>query len=190
MRAMHRKWRGVLYRLSGRLPLRVIHGDLDEPYLERYFLFRVPTPFGPVQGYLHRFVASDPDRGLHDHPWNRAISLVLAGGYTEQRFAHHSASGPVIVERRVGPGRLNILRGGDFHRVLIVARPDAPASEAWSLFVHGRYVKPWGFLRGDARQQGERVARIEYRPAESSSGQPWWRSVPRGDRHSERVAPR
>ncbi|WP_244260428.1 hypothetical protein [Burkholderia gladioli] len=56
--------RRVLYAISSRLPCRII-ADGNKPYLERYYL---ATVFG-VRFYLHRFVASDPDRGLHDHPW-------------------------------------------------------------------------------------------------------------------------
>ena len=51
----------LLYRLASPLPLRVIKED-DRPYLERYY---VGTLLG-VRCYLHRFVGSDPDRGLHD----------------------------------------------------------------------------------------------------------------------------
>ncbi|MEA3274035.1 MAG: hypothetical protein U9Q81_01780 [Pseudomonadota bacterium] len=71
----------LLYRISARRPCRFIDGEQGEPYLERYYLF------GALgwHAYLHRFVDSDPDRGLHDHPWNRALSLVLSGGYEELR---------------------------------------------------------------------------------------------------------
>jgi len=35
-----------------------------------------------MRAYLHRLVASDPDRGLHDHPWPWAFSILLAGWYS------------------------------------------------------------------------------------------------------------
>lgn len=127
--------RKLLHRLTHDRPMREINGDDGRPYLERYFICRA---FG-WQVYLHHFVASDPDRGLHDHPWDRAISLVLAGGYTEVR--RNSALDEQI-KRRVGPGRLNLLDGRTHHRVII-----SPGKTAWSLFMHGPYVKPWGFYR-------------------------------------------
>ena len=65
----------LLFRFSGRLRCRFIDCEQGEPYLERYYLFGA---FG-WHAYLHRFVDSDPDRGLHDHPWSRALSLVLTG---------------------------------------------------------------------------------------------------------------
>ena len=126
----------LLYRITARLPCRFIDGEQDEPYLERYYLFGA---FG-WHAYLHRFVDSDPDRGLHDHPWNRAVSLVLSGGYDEQR----PSTGDVdhIFVRKIRPFRLNFLRGEDFHRVIL--RDGLPA---WTLFIHGPRVKGWGFLR-------------------------------------------
>ena len=73
----------LLYRVSARLPCRFIDGEQGEPYLERYY----PCGAFGWHAYLHRFVDSDPDRGVHDHPGNRAVSLVLSGGYDEQRSA-------------------------------------------------------------------------------------------------------
>jgi hypothetical protein len=187
----------LLYRLSRRLRLRVIKGDPppgfhgDEtrgaPYLERYFLFRLATPWGPVTGYLHRFVGSDPARGVHDHPWARAASLVLAGGYDEERLAGFNGTGPIVMTRRVGPGRLNLLRGTDFHRVVLPRRPDAPAPEAWSLFVHGPHVKPWGFLKAGFVDRDIDVAYLRFTLAAGSSGQPWWRDALPGARHPDRL---
>lgn len=37
--------------------------------------------------------------------------------------------------------RINIIRGTDFHRILLV-----PGEEAWTLFIHGPRTKGWGFL--------------------------------------------
>ncbi|MEJ2214959.1 MAG: hypothetical protein P8Y20_13150, partial [Gammaproteobacteria bacterium] len=68
----------VLYRFTGHLRCRIINGNHGEPYLERYHLFRLPGGGGV---YIHRFIDSDPDRGLHDHPWKAAVSLILSGSY-------------------------------------------------------------------------------------------------------------
>jgi hypothetical protein len=169
----------LLTRLTNRLPCRIIDGEQGEPYLERYYLAGL---FG-WHAYLHRFVDSDPDRGLHDHPWGRAVSLVLSGGYDEIRFAvpptHGSvgaaaakrldaAAEPATRSRRIRPGRINLLRGSDYHRVVL--RDGRPA---WTLFLHGPRVKGWGFLR-----------RGEYRPmardATDFRHRDWWKQAPTG----------
>lgn len=193
---------GLLYRASRHLKLRVIRGDPDDetqgaPYLERYFLFRLPTPWGPVTGYLHRFVGSDPARGVHDHPWARAASLVLAGGYDEERLAGFAAAGPIVTTRRVRPGRLNLLRGTDFHRVVLRPRPDDAEQrpvEAWSLFVHSCHVKPWGFLkRGfalkDRDGRGRAETFVSFSAVPGSGGAAWWRDAPTGAGHPDRQRP-
>jgi hypothetical protein len=152
----------LLYRISNHLPCRIIDGEQGEPYLERYYLLGI----GGWHAYLHRFVDSDPDRGLHDHPWGRALSLVLAGGYDEMRFA--DAAGETTRVRRVRPWRLNLLRGDDYHRVVL-----ADGRPAWTLFLHGPRVKGWGFLRnGTYREMATDAADFRHRD--------WWRSAPSG----------
>lgn len=134
--------RRLLLRLSGYMPAREIKGPNGEPYLERYYVGRL---FGWTF-YLHRFLAGDPDRGLHDHPWDVSISLVLSGGYSETRLTHIDCTGVHTRTRRVRPGRLNIIRADTFHRVEFGALD----TEAWSLFMAHRKLqrKRWGFLFG------------------------------------------
>lgn len=157
----------LLYRLTAHLPCRFIDGERGEPYLERYYLLGA---FG-WHAYLHRFVDSDPDRGLHDHPWNRALSLVLAGGYHELRPAADHAQRRV---RCVRPWRLNFLRGEDFHRVVL--RRGRPA---WTLFLHGPRVKGWGFLQqGEYREMAKDGSDFRHRN--------WWKQAPPG--HAARAA--
>jgi hypothetical protein len=152
----------LLIRIADRLPCRFIDGEGGEPYLERYYLF------GALgwHAYLHRFVDSDPDRGLHDHPWGRALSLVLAGGYEEIRGTG-DGTGPAAT-RLVRPWRFNRLKGQDFHRVVL--RGGRPA---WTLFMHGPRRKGWGFV-----QHGV------YRPMARDGGdfrhRDWWKGAPRG----------
>jgi hypothetical protein len=152
----------LLYRLSARLPCRLIDGENGEPYLERYYVF------GALGWhlYLHRFVDSDPDRGLHDHPWGRAVSLVLSGGYDELRPAGADFERPRC--RRIRPGRLNFLRGEDFHRVVLRDR-----RPAWTLFAHGPRVKGWGFVQGG-------VYRAMARDGSEFRHRDWWKSAPPG----------
>lgn len=105
----------LLLSYSNTRPVKVI-SDNGRRYLERYFVCSV---FG-VRVYLHRFVGSDPDRGLHDHPWAWAASIVLAGWYREVR------------RRGLRDVRwFNVLTGDTFHRVLLPAQLD----EVWTLFI-------------------------------------------------------
>lgn len=151
----------LLEALTDRLPCRFIDGEGGEPYLERYYLL------GALgwHVYLHRFVDSDPDRGLHDHPWDRALSLVLVAGYDEMRGDAGTAE---TTRRFVGPWRLNRLRGDDFHRVVL--RGGRPA---WTLFLHGPRAKGWGFV-----QNG--VYRPMARDGSEFRHRDWWRHAPRG----------
>jgi hypothetical protein len=151
----------LLFVLTSRLPCRSIDGDQGEPYLERYYLFGV---FG-WHAYLHRFVDSDPDRGLHDHPWGWAVSLVLSGGYDEIRAAGSDLEH--MVERHVRPLRLNFLHGDDFHRVVLRDR-----RPAWTLFLHGPRRKGWCFVQnGQRRVMAENANEFRHRA--------WWKSAPR-----------
>jgi hypothetical protein len=152
----------LLERISARLPCRLIEGEEGEPYLERYYLA------GALgwHAYLHRFVDSDPDRGLHDHPWGRALSLVLTGGYEEIRGEPGNPERTAV--RFIGPWRMNRLRGQDYHRVVL--RGGRPA---WTLFLHGPRIKGWGFVQNGA-----------YRSMAQDGGEfrhkDWWKSAPNG----------
>lgn len=161
-----------LYRLSGRLPLRVINDDAGHPYLERYYLI---DALG-VTVYVHRFVADDPDRGLHDHPWRWAATLVLAGpGYDE--------------ETRYGTYRrkwFGFFGGQHFHRVRLINY-----TPTWTLFIHSRArAKPWGFWRRKSvlhhpdGSSKESAGWIQHGP---SSTVEWWRNAPHGSWHPDRL---
>jgi hypothetical protein len=141
--------------LTARLPAREIRGENGEPYLERYSLCGA---FG-WRAYIHRFRASDPDRGLHDHPWGLSFSLILAGSYRELR------DGAV---RRMEAGNINTIRGDDFHRILLCR-----GEEAWTLFLHGPRIKGWGFLRNGEYKLF--AHRLDDYPARH-----WWKTAPRG----------
>lgn len=164
--------RSFLYWLTGKLPARAIDGDDGEPYLERYYLFGL---FG-ARAYIHRFVASDPDRGLHDHPWGRSLSLVLAGGYREVRRRGKKAARC----RQLNPWRLNFIRGTDFHRIVL-----DPGQETWTLFIHGKRTKGWGFLRN-----GIYMPHAQGKEDYPQAG--WWATAPSGRalrarRHAELI---
>lgn len=138
-----------------RCSLRVLH-CLGGEYLRRYYVFgdagalhlwpegtKARLGWFPFAVYLHEFVQPDEDRDLHNHPWGMAVSLVLVGGYDEERFGSDD-----VVLRRLRPGRVNIIRRDDFHRVVRLRG----GSTAWTLFITGTYVGPWGFRDRTTRQ--------------------------------------
>lgn len=95
--------------------------------------------------YFHIQVADDPDRPLHDHPWDNQ-SVILSGGYIEllrdaefewrgQRYGGETED----VDRP--PGTTIHRKAAQPHRLLL--RPGAPYS--MSLFTTGPNVRNWGF---------------------------------------------
>lgn len=108
------------------------------PYLTRVLFPRV---FG-LRPMLHRFHRPDGDRAHHNHPWRWAFSIILRGGYSEERRVDDESELYGKAEtaiRRVR--RFNFLSGSDFHRVTELHGP-----ETWTLFVTGPRVQGWGFL--------------------------------------------
>lgn len=170
--------------LADRRPCRLIDVQ-GQPYLERYWLCGLP---GGGALYLHRFLAPDDARGLHDHPWPWALSLVLVGGYDELR------GDPWLVSscRTVRPGRINLILGSTWHRIAALR-----GREAWTLFAHGPKTKRWGFAIpigpiGAARGDGLTAETVMARIAFDQPGQAWgwWRTAAKGrDARRERRWP-
>ncbi len=126
--------------LSRLLP-HTIKTDEKSPYLGRYYLLRRRWLPKMVRDrahsvYLHYFYRGDSDIELHNHPWGVSISLILTGGYVEERRTDHG-----VVTRRIRPGSINIIRAHDFHRVTLLK----PAKGSWTLFVAGPRTQDWGF---------------------------------------------
>lgn len=170
--------KAILYRITGRLPCRII-SDGESPYLERYY---VGTLLG-WRFYLHRFVGSDPDRGLHDHPWRKAHSIILSGWYWE--------------ETRSGTRKVrwfNSLTGDTFHRVVLPCsrtggvcadhgwlRHPPAVLPCWTLFFHtADNVKPWGFLQPMNTFKGCAVFTPHSYTREGSQ-KDWWLTAPTGN---------
>lgn len=116
----------------GPFPGRDIHNQIDGSlYLRRIYLL----PFV----YLHLIAQADADRHLHNHPWKWARSLILTGGYLEQR----GASGSRFFGHWRRPWSWVRLNGNTYHRIALVER------NTWTLFIAGPRVKSWGFwVRG------------------------------------------
>jgi hypothetical protein len=176
-------WRRLLHAWAGRLPTRIVHHD-GEPLFERSVVFNGRLPFvGEVTVYLHHYLVSDPDRGLHDHPWPWAISVPLAAGYHEQRLLGIGRSLRTVLRRR-RPFVPYALTGHAFHRVILGHHT------SWSLFITGpNRHKEWGFLRDEALPaDGFGVATYTPHLDESGSHTAWWRTAPAG-RLLRRAAP-
>jgi hypothetical protein len=157
----------LLFRISAYCRCRIINGPDNSPYLERYHLLKLP--FG-YQAYLHRFVASDPGRGLHNHPWKNALSLVLCGGYEEVRLAS-ARENHRIKTRHIKAGRLNWIDGTMFHRINLTGK-----GETWTLFLHGPKAKSWGFLQNNRN----RYAFHDHDQLVSQQSDPlWWKTANR-----------
>lgn len=104
----------------------------------------------PFNLFLHRFHRSDDDGALHSHPFEWAVSLVLVGGYSEER-----RRGDRVVRRDVLPWRINFIRGDTYHRV------DLFEHDAWSLFLVGPKLPTWHFWDRQTRMRarwGEFIA--------------------------------
>lgn len=145
--------------LSLRLPGRAIRTREGRIYLARFRLFGeigLPKPgeIKPARGarlsaFLHRFMLPDPDRSLHSHPWRFGVSLVLWGGYTEERVVGWKCgmdepcfAGCAIVKRiRRRPFTLNFFTPNTLHRIV-----ELHGSQTWSLFIAGPKWASWGFL--------------------------------------------
>lgn len=118
------------------------------------YMTRLLTPrIGEQRLMLHRLHRADNDRHMHNHPWKLSHSIILNGGYREDRMLPASgvcscdARGWMfectahvrVSERTYGTGGKNTLTDLDFHRISRV-EPDT-----WTLFLAGARCQTWGF---------------------------------------------
>ncbi len=154
-----RKLLGLITRV---LPVKVITDDDGVPFLYRYHLISFGTD-GPGL-CIHNFVKSDPDRGYHDHPWDRALSLIMCGGYEERILVDKT-----YVSRKRNMWTFNYLDGRKtFHRVMVDEK-----NTPWTLFAFGKRSKVWGMVGLDNTYKA-----MSTQVADKDSG--WWHKVPKG----------
>lgn len=132
----------LLKKICARLPFRTITNAAGDPYLTRFYVFpKGPrtrdntdgvTPDAPFAVFIHFFHRSDEDREKHNHPWKESVSLILTGGYREEREDG-------LYTRK--PGDINVIRSTDYHRVDLLT----PKKGCWTLFVAGKNISSWGF---------------------------------------------
>lgn len=119
-----------LIRHATRRPPDKVIGGPDRPYLLRWHLVRTRL----LGIYLHRFLRSDDDRALHDHPWAN-VSILLRGEYTE-----HTPEGSSVLRAPRIRVRLSARLA---HRIELHAGP------CWTLFIRGPVTREWGFHCAD-----------------------------------------
>lgn len=119
-------WRRIYNRYGPERELRL--------YLFRLYLVRLPW-FGL---YLHIFFNPDPERDVHNHPWEWCVTKVLFGGYVEKSV---QGDGRYIYERRGLFDWPKYFKGAVYHTIArLVKTPTV------TLFAHGREVRKWTFL--------------------------------------------
>lgn len=104
----------------------VVIGSDSKPYMFRWYV--LPRNRW-LNIYLHKFLADDDDRALHDHPWP-SMSIMLKGAALEML-----------------PGCSRLIVAGDVvfrtaehkHRLVVIDPP------TWTLFITGSKVRDWGF---------------------------------------------
>jgi hypothetical protein len=136
-------------------PYKIIYDDGGSPYLLRVYQTKhTQHQLGEATEerrlpavYLHYFFRGDLDRELHSHPWSYGVSLILSGGYVEERY-----DGPLdqiapskVRTRTLRPGSVNVIRHDTYHRVHMIN------GTTWSLFFAGPRVvatrgEDWGFV--------------------------------------------
>ncbi len=132
----------------------VIYTD-GTKYLMRTYL-KLPTDLLPFEILLHKFYAPDEDRYLHNHPWKKSYSLILAGGYLEERLQrkgvrHYELKTGKIYTPLIPPdkykqytvGNVNVICEDDYHMIKEFVDSN---KHTWTLFIAGkRNDKGWGF---------------------------------------------
>lgn len=110
------------------------------PYLLRWYVIPRNSRFNI---YLHKFLKSDEDEALHDHPWWFA-SLILNGEYVEHRkdATTHRKAGSVALRRSKTAHRVELLQEVTSSDAGWTMYREAPV---WTLFFTGPKRREWGF---------------------------------------------
>lgn len=147
----------ILNRLFTKKEIHNCDGDI---YLHRWYVFRTKL----LTLFVHKFVRSDEDRALHDHPWPFLV-IPIWRGYIEHSMRWDDGDGtrhgpPIgydmqtrvypILGARLRPAtyrhRVELFsRGVSEHTEAICQRKINPFLPAWSIFFHFRKLRSWGF---------------------------------------------
>lgn len=143
----------LVLRYIGKLrePDLVIDSEQSGAYLFRWHV----VPRNEAAGvYLHVQVASDPERPLHDHPWDN-MSVILAGGYDEV-VQPEPPNGDVFV-RQLRKGGVAMRRAETAHRLIL---PD-DIKYTISQFTMAFKRRKWGFWIDGAWYAYDQCCRFE-----------------------------
>lgn len=165
----------LLMWLTGFLPARAI--DIDNKYyIERYHVCRI----GKLTVMIHRYLGSDGDRHVHDHPWKLSVGIPLIGGYEEERvMGFCPENGWISKLVKIRPWRWNFISAMRFHRIAHVA----PGT--WTLFITYNRFKSWSF----AYKKFKWVSSIGFhridgvvlrQPYDTASVAGWQKNAPKG----------
>ncbi len=118
----------------------LVIGGSEDPYMLRWYVLP-RNRFANI--YLHKFMRSDDDRALHDHPWWWA-SVLLNGTYIE-----HRDDGSATKRKR---GSVVWRKPEVLHRVELEPAPVWNFEQdtfyekpCWTLFFTGPKLRKWGF---------------------------------------------
>jgi quercetin dioxygenase-like cupin family protein len=114
-------------------------------YIFRWHL--IPRNAVGANVYLHLQVADDPERPLHDHPWDNT-SVILAGGYREVYVTGQGEGYRLERVREVRKGDVVHRKAEEAHRIFLL--PDTPYTI--SLFTTGPVRRDWGFWFEDPQR--------------------------------------
>lgn len=119
----------TLKEITENNPPNFIVGNPDDPYLLRWFVVKGEQSGAPKL-YIHKFVRSDWDRVLHDHP-SKSVSLLFEGEYLEYTTngVKHWKAPAIIFRDAESPHRIE----------LIDNKP------AYTLFFFDEEERDWGF---------------------------------------------
>lgn len=108
-----------------------------KPYLYRWHILRERDK---ASIYFHIQVASDPERPLHDHPWDNT-SHILAGGYVEHLSTNPAGKFFDVQEFERKPGDVVHRKAEHAHRLIL----PKGTKYTMSLFTCGPVRREWGF---------------------------------------------
>ena len=115
------------------------------PYLYRWHVIHRQEK---ANVYFHVQVASDPERPLHDHPWDNT-SVILSGGYDEM-WDPQPWTAPRGIQcegylRRLRVGDVVHRNAGEAHRLILPEH----INYTMTLFTTGPRIREWGFWFDD-----------------------------------------
>lgn len=112
--------------------VKEIRSRNDTLHFQRFRLLALPW----FSIFLHRLLASDVDKHLHDHPWD-FVSLILWGSYTELCASSPNWSTPT--PRTVKRGDIVRHDHSDAHKLTLNSK------SVWSLVFIGSKRYDWGY---------------------------------------------